>query len=271
MTIALVIIIVLTSWYTFRNPVQYDKYLFRVDDILVHREFYRLVSSGFAHLNWFHLGFNVIALYLFGEIVEREMSILQYLFLYLGSLVGGSLLALFFHRNHGDYSAVGASGAISGVMFAYTLLYPDSGIGFIMVPFHINAVVFSLLYVVVSIYGIKSPKRRVGHEAHLGGAVTGLVLAGMLRPDVFLEHWGTFLLLFLPVVSFLLVIWWKPEIMLIDGYTRYLGQRTREQRKQKKEKKEDGEAEINRILDKINRSGVDSLTRRERERLKKGE
>lgn len=271
MTIALVIIIVLTSWYTFRNPVQYDKYLFRVDDILVHREFYRLVSSGFAHLNWFHLGFNAVSLYLFGEMVEKEFSILQYLFLYLGSLVGGSLLALFIHRNHGDYAAAGASGAISGIMFAYTLLYPDSGVGFIMVPFHINAVVFSLLFVVVSVYGIKSQKGRVAHDAHLGGAVTGLILAGMLRPDVFLEHRGTFLLLFLPVLFFLVVIWWKPEIMLIEGYARYIGQQTREQRRQKKRRKEDPEAEINRILDKINRSGVESLTRRERERLKKEE
>lgn len=272
MTIALVIILIAATWLTLRNERLFDKYLFRVDDILIHREFYRMISAGFLHVGWLHLGFNAFSLYFFGRAVEAELPLLQYVLLFLGSVIGGNLLALFIHREHGDYSAVGASGGISGIMFAFTLLYPDVGIQFILIPIPVNAVVFSFLYILVSIYGIKSGRGNIGHEAHLGGAVTGLALAALIRPDVFLEHWTTFLILFVPTLLYLIVIRRKPEVLLIDGYSRYLGRRFAEKRKEKEKKKkalnsESAEEEIDRILDKINRSGMESLTRKEKKRL----
>lgn len=268
MTIALVIILIAATWLTLRNERLFDKYLFRVDDILIHREFYRMISAGFLHVGWLHLGFNAFSLYFFGRAVEAELPLLQYVLLFLGSIIGGNLLALFIHREHGDYSAVGASGGISGIMFAFTLLYPDVGIQFILIPIPVNAVVFSFLYILVSIYGIKSGRGNIGHEAHLGGAVTGLALAALIRPDVFLEHWTTFLILFVPTLLYLIVIRRKPEVLLIDGYSRYLGRRFAEKRKEKKERKgKSGEEEIDRILDKINRSGMESLTRKEKKKL----
>lgn len=268
MTIALVIILIAATWLTLRNERLFDKYLFRVDDILIHREFYRMISAGFLHVDWLHLGFNAFSLYFFGRAVEAELPLLQYVLLFLGSIIGGNLLALFIHREHGDYSAVGASGGISGIMFAFTLLYPDVGIQFILIPIPVNAVVFSFLYILVSIYGTKSGRGNIGHEAHLGGAVTGLALAALIRPDVFLEHWTTFLILFVPTLLYLIVIRRKPEVLLIDGYSRYLGRRFAEKRKEKKERKgKSGEEEIDRILDKINRSGMESLTRKEKKKL----
>lgn len=271
-TLVLVIVLVITAYLTLKDNLLFEKYLFRVDDILIKREFYRMVSSGFVHLDWLHLGFNALVLFLFGESVESQLTIPQYLFLYVGSLIGGNLLALYIHRQHGDYSAGGASGAISGIVFAYTLLYPTSDIGILFLPFHVNAVLFSFLYVLVSIYGIKSKRGNIGHEAHLGGAVSGLVLAGMVRPDVFVQNWDTFLILFLPTLIFLLLIWWKPEIMLIDGYTRYLGYRVHDQKRRTKAQKitANKEAEIDRILDKISQKGVESLTRKEKKILEEG-
>lgn len=275
MTIALVIILIAATWLTLRNERLFEKYLFRVDDVLIRKEYHRIISAGFLHADWFHLGFNAFALYAFGRAVEAELPLLQYVLLFLGSVIGGNLLALFIHRQHGDYSAVGASGGISGIMFAFTLLYPDAGIQFILIPIPINAVVFSFLYILVSIYGIKSKRGNIGHEAHLGGAVTGLALAALIRPDVFIAHLTTFLILFVPTLLYLIVIWRKPEVLLIDGYSRYLGRRFAEQRKEKGKKKkelnsESAEEEIDRILDKINRSGMESLTRKEKKKLSEG-
>lgn len=275
MTIALVIILIAVTWLTLRNERLFEKYLFRVDNILIGKEYHRMISAGFLHADWLHLGFNAFALYAFGRAVEAELPLLQYVLLFLGSIIGGNLLALFIHRQHGDYSAVGASGGISGIMFAFTLLYPDAGIQFILIPIPVNAVVFSFLYILVSIYGIKSKRGNIGHEAHLGGAVTGLALAALIRPDVFIAHLTTFLILFVPTLLYLILIWRKPEVLLIDGYSRYLGRRFAEQRKEKGKKKkelnsESAEEEIDRILDKINRSGMESLTRKEKKKLSDG-
>lgn len=265
MTIALVIVLIVTTWITLRDERLFERYLFRVDDILIRREFVRLISSGFLHADWVHLGFNAVSLYFFGRAIEEELSILQYLFLFLGSLIGGNLLALLIHRQHGDYSAVGASGAISGVMFAFTLLYPDARIGLILFPVRVDVEIFAFLYVLISIYGIKVKRGNIGHEAHLGGAVTGLLLAALLRPDALAAHRITFVILFAPTLIFLLLIWWKPEIMLIDGYAKYLGRRFKE--KGKETPISSREKEIDRILDKISSSGYESLTRKEKQLL----
>ncbi|MCB0713718.1 MAG: rhomboid family intramembrane serine protease [Ignavibacteriae bacterium] len=267
-TITIILTFFATTFYTLRNSFAFEKYLFRVDNILIDRQFYRIVTSGFLHNGWVHFGFNALSFYFFGQIVEASLPFYSYLLLYFGSLVGGSLLSLFIHRQHGDYSAVGASGAISGVMFAFAFLYPDSGIGMLFLPIHINAVIFCFLYTLISIYGIKRALGNIGHDAHLGGAITGLLLAAILEPDILRLHWDTFLILLLPTVIFMTLIVLKPEIMLIDRYTSYQFRRLREGKSEKKKvASADPEVEINRILDKINERGIESLTRSERKRL----
>ncbi len=267
-TIIIIVSFFLTTFYTLRNSFAFEKYLFRVDDVLIRREYYRIITSGFLHADWFHFGFNALALYFFGRIVEASLPVHSYLLIYFGSLVGGSLLALYIHRHHGDYSAVGASGAISGIMFAFTFLYPDADIGFLFLPVSINAVIFCFAYTLISIYGIKRKRGNIGHEAHLGGAVTGLLLAALLEPDLMPHHWDTFLILLLPTLLFLILIVMKPEIMLIDRYGSYPLRRLRDVRISRRRGAAVGEGEeIDRILDKINERGIDSLTPKERIRL----
>src|SRR5215210_3586860 len=103
------------SYKGFSSHRFYNAYSFNVEKVLVYKEYKRLVTSGFLHVSWTHLIFNMVSLYLFSWGVVNYIGNLQYLIIYLVSLVGGNLLSLWIHKNHGDYSSVGASGAVSGI------------------------------------------------------------------------------------------------------------------------------------------------------------
>src|SRR5664279_1898625 len=171
-TLILIIVNIAFSYKGFTNETFFEGYKFEVDRILINKDYKRLVTSGFLHVSWTHLILNMFSLYAFSGSIESDLGGLQFLLIYFVSLVGGNLLCLFIHRNHGDYSAVGASGAVSGIIFASIALYPGMGIGFFGLPFSIPGWLYGILYVLYSIYGIKSGKDNIGHEAHLGGALT---------------------------------------------------------------------------------------------------
>src|SRR6266436_1694183 len=122
---ALLLIVVTGVWsfLGFRNPAIIEKFIFNLQSILAEKEYYRLVTSAFLHANWQHLIFNMLSLYFFGERVELELGKYSFLFIYLGAVIGGSLLSLFIHRHH-QYLAYGASGGVCGIIFAHILLFP---------------------------------------------------------------------------------------------------------------------------------------------------
>src|SRR5262245_26263203 len=110
-------IIVLNLYVSYRglkDHAYFNRYSFEVDEVLVRKDYKRLVSSGFLHVSWLHLGFNMFSLYAFSDEVEAVLSPMKFLFVYMVSLIGGNLFSLYVHRKHGDYSAVGASGAVCG-------------------------------------------------------------------------------------------------------------------------------------------------------------
>src|SRR5687767_5046264 len=104
------VITILISFQGIRRPDYLEKYSFQVDEILIQKDYKRLITSGFLHVGWLHLIFNMLTLYWFSGNLEDEMGIARIAIIYFGSLIAGNLFALFVHRNHGDYSAVGASG-----------------------------------------------------------------------------------------------------------------------------------------------------------------
>ena len=162
------IILIITALVTYKGfkDFQYrDKYIFHVDAILRKKEYGRLFSSGFLHANWIHFGFNMIALISFSLSLEIVFGIPWFIFIYVISLLGGSLLSLYIHRNHGDYRALGASGAISGIVLSSIILFPDSKISFIFIPIGFSSWIFGLLFILISIFGIKSQTDNIGHEA----------------------------------------------------------------------------------------------------------
>src|ERR1700754_1606836 len=111
------------SYKGFTNEAFFDRYKFEVDKILINKDYKRLVTSGFLHVSWSHLIFNMISLYFFSG-VESYLGSGRFLIIYFSSLVGGELLSLLVHKNHGEYSSVGASGAICGIIFAAIAILP---------------------------------------------------------------------------------------------------------------------------------------------------
>jgi membrane associated rhomboid family serine protease len=267
---ALVIIVVTTlvSYKGFTNKRFFKNYEFEVDRIFIDKQYYRLVTHGFLHTGWLHLGFNMFSLYIFSPVVTMGLGTFYFLLIYFASLIGGGLLSLFIHRHHGNYSAVGASGATCGVMFASVALYPQMGIGMFPLPFTMPSWLYAVLFVGFSIYGIRSRRDNIGHDAHLGGALVGMVLALVLNPEAFLNNYVIILMIVVPTVIFIYIIIKRPELLFVDNlfyknqkdfYSidhRYNAERA------------DQQWEVDRILDKIGRSGMKSLTRKERQTLK---
>ena len=110
--VLLIIANIAFSYKGFTNPLFFEGYKFKVDKILIKKDYLRLVTSGFLHVSWMHLIFNMVSLYFFSGIIETSLGVLQFLIIYFTSLIGGNLLCLLINKNHGDYSAAGASGAV---------------------------------------------------------------------------------------------------------------------------------------------------------------
>jgi membrane associated rhomboid family serine protease len=152
---------------------------------------YQLVTSGFLHVDLGHLAMNMITLYFFGPALERLLGGERFLALYLGSMLTGNLFALLLHYRHPHYRAIGASGAISGVLFSFVLFRPFAPIYLFLIPIGIPALLFAIGYIIVSVVGMRTRWGRIGHEAHLGGAIGGVLLTVLLYPGavrIFLSH-----------------------------------------------------------------------------------
>ncbi len=263
----LILFTTVCSWKGLSDSSFFERYVFEIEPILVGNQYYRLVSSGFLHLSWMHLLFNMIALYSFGINVGGQLGVANLLWVYGGSMLAGNLLLFFIHYNHSDYSAAGASGAISGVVFASIVLMPDSEIMFPFVPIGIKAWIFGILYMLFSLYGIKNQVGNIAHEAHVGGAIIGILTILIIDPSILLQHPWVVASLLLPFTVFMILLIKKPEVLLIEGYWGYTPH--------KKEKKEqldfiqNEEELLNSLLDKVSEKGIGSLSKKERALLEK--
>ncbi len=280
----LLVLNLLFSYQGFRDRQYFEKYKFHIDSILIDKEYYRMISSGFLHVSWIHLAFNMIALTSFAPIVEIFFGVPVFVLIYFTCLIGGNLLALFLHKNHGDYSAVGASGAISGVVFCSIILFPYGDIRFILIPIDFPAWFFGVAFVLGSIYGIKNKIGNIGHDAHLGGALMGILFTALYYPNVVIANWWIVLLLFVPTVLFLYLIVNNPAVLMIENYwgetlskKNYQNPFKDKFNTKKPHHQSDevpnfaprtNEEELNNLLDKIRKSGFKSLSNSERKRLK---
>ena len=200
----IIIVNVITSMKGFKDYSFINSYKFQVNRILAGEKI-RMLTSGFLHVDWTHLGFNMYALYLFGAIVTNGMGTLSFVIIYLGSLLTGSLYSLLFHKKEPYYSAVGSSGAVSGILFSGIILAPNKLYNFIFFPFvDIPGYILGVGYLLYSIYGMKKQLGNVGHAAHLGGAMGGFVLTLILKPEVFVTHTFVVALLAIPIILLLL-------------------------------------------------------------------
>jgi len=145
------------------------------------RKYYQIFTSGLLHADYVHLFFNMFTLYSFGTVLETifvkrtgtaEGSI-DFLLIYLISMLLGSIITVLFNYKDEGYVAVGASGAVSGIIFSYILFFPKSMVGMFFIP--MPAWLFAIVYIGISLYGMNQKFGNIGHEAHLGGALGGIL------------------------------------------------------------------------------------------------
>ncbi|MEN9335951.1 MAG: hypothetical protein RLZZ500_938 [Bacteroidota bacterium] len=175
---------VLMSYRGFKDRLFFHQYLFHVGSIRAGDQV-RMFSSAFLHADMTHLAFNMIALYSFSPVVIAKFGTLTFLLIYAASLVFGSMLSLYMHRDHPSYTAVGASGAVTGIIYASILIEPEGGIYLFFIPFAIPAYIFGFGYLLFTIYGMRAKSDNIGHDAHFGGAIGGLVFTLMKAPELF--------------------------------------------------------------------------------------
>ena len=155
----------------------------------------RMWTSGFLHVDFNHLFINMLSLYFFAGYVVNSLGELKFLALYLTSLYFGNFLSFRYHNKQDDYTAVGASGAVSGVVFSSVLLYPEMKMMLLFLPIPLPGYVMATLYLVYTIYGMRKQKDNIGHTAHFGGAIAGIIATIAFIPSVINDSGFTLLIL----------------------------------------------------------------------------
>jgi membrane associated rhomboid family serine protease len=262
------LIIAATVWVTylgFKSLAFEQKYIFNPEAILAGKEFYRLVTSAFLHSGWPHLIFNMFSLYMFAQLIELDYGRAELLGIYFGAIVGGSLLSLYVHRHH-IYQAYGASGGVCGVIFAYLLLFPGGSVRMLYLPVGIPAWIYAIGYITFSFVGMKENLGKVGHDAHLGGAIVGLLIAAGLHPDLARDNLKIFLIVFVSAVLLLIYLWRNPMFLPLSTVFRSpFSKKKASLAAMPRHKRET--LEMDAILDKIAQKGIDSLTCEEKAML----
>ena len=266
-----ILIIVANIAFTYLGLSNYqffEQYKFHVGKILYQKDYKRLVTSGFLHADWMHLFFNMFSLYSFSNGIENYVGPYRFIIIYFGSLVGADLLTLYLQRRNSSYTAVGASGAVCGIIFSAIALYPGISIGLMFIPFAIPGWLFGLLYMAYSIYGMKSKRGNIGHEAHFGGAFVGLILTVAMYPSMLADNYPTLLLITVPSAIMLYLFIERPKALQFDKFLVKKPKRFYTIDEKYNEDKIKKQKEIDRILDKVRDKGMHSLTIEEREKLK---
>ena len=198
-TLLLIATNVLVSIKGFNDLTFFNRYKFNISAIRAGQRD-RTVTSGFLHVDVSHLFLNMFTLYFFAQVVINWFGPGRFVLIYFISLLAGSLLALYFHRNEPYYTAVGASGAVTGVLYAAILLQPDMRLALMFIPIPFPAYVLGIAYLLYSIYGMKNRLGNIGHSAHFGGAVGGYLATLFFKPDILSSHPVMVGLLALPIV-----------------------------------------------------------------------
>lgn len=149
------------------------------------RDYWRLLTSGFVHADIAHLLFNLITFYSFAFALERVIGTARFVSLYFCGLLASGIGTCIKHRDEPDYASLGASGAILAVLFASIVYFPHGRLLILPVPIPIPAPLFAVAYLAWSYYSSRNAKDRINHDAHIGGALTGLVFVALTDPQRF--------------------------------------------------------------------------------------
>ncbi len=197
----IIVATVILSIKGFNDRLFFEKYKFNIRNIQ-NKEYIRMFSSGFLHVDYTHLFFNMFTLYMFSNILLDVFGVL-YFVIYFLSMFMGSLFTLYLHRNEPRYSAVGASGAVTGIVYAAIILHPQMSLYLFFIPIPIPAYIFGIGYLLFSLYGMAKLNDGIGHTAHFGGAFGGILSMFLFGMSYVVTNYQMVILLLLP---FLLLI-----------------------------------------------------------------
>lgn len=196
----IIIVTAVVSIMGFSNARLFDRLKFNTYAILQQKQWDRLITSAFLHADWMHLIFNMLTFYFFAPFIIMYLGVVKFLLIYFGSIIGGNLLTLFLYRHNPAYSAIGASGGVSGVLFGSIALYPHISIMIMFIPIPIPGWIFAILYLAYSIYGMKNSLGNIGHAAHLGGAAFGFLAAIAFYPQTIFQNTLILSIMLIPLV-----------------------------------------------------------------------
>ena len=194
LTLFLIIITSIISFLAFSNHELFNKLKFNAYLVWNKKEYARLFSHALVHSGWMHLIFNMYVLWMFGSAVEEIFSSSDffpntysygkflYVLMYVLAIPVATLPSLFKHKNNHYYNSVGASGAVSAIVFTTILISPSMKIGIIFIPIQLPAYIFGLLYLAYSYFMSKRDKDNIAHDAHFVGSLFGLLFPIILNP-----------------------------------------------------------------------------------------
>ncbi|WP_338762791.1 rhomboid family intramembrane serine protease [Bernardetia sp. ABR2-2B] len=190
-SLAILVITIIISVLGFNNPELQAKLLHNPFLANKRKQYHRLLSSGFIHNGWAHLGFNMLTFFFFGGVVEQVFiksygniwGAVIFLGVYLVAIIVSDLPSFFKYKDMPAYSSLGASGGVSAIVFASILFQPTEKLFLLLIPIPIPAFVLGTLYVIYSYYQSKNSSDNINHSAHLYGAVFGFVISAILIPS----------------------------------------------------------------------------------------
>jgi membrane associated rhomboid family serine protease len=195
-TLVIIVITVLASFYAWNNQSVFQKWILNPYTVQRRKEYYRLFTAGLIHNDYMHLFFNMFALYIFGELIEQiyltsfgQMGTLLYIGLYVLGIIASDIPTYLKHKNHPHYNSLGASGGVSAVIFSSILFYPTERIClylFLCLP----SFIFGALYMLYSYMQAKRGGDYINHDAHLFGAIFGIVFSIIIMPSVVMHFFN---------------------------------------------------------------------------------
>lgn len=200
----IIFITVMMSYKGFNNYNYFRKYEFHIGSIQ-RGEKYRMFSSAFLHADTMHLLFNMLTLFFFAPKVIYYLGSWDFVLIYIVSLLAGNYITLYLYKSNYNYRAVGASGAVTGIVYSAILIDPAAKL-YLYFAIPIPAYIFGVAYLLYSIYGMKAQNSNIGHSAHLGGAVAGYGLTLLMYPQLLINNLLLTLSMAIPIVIFFFMI-----------------------------------------------------------------
>jgi len=201
-SLILMVVLSLTSIYAFMDSGFMSSMIFDIKEVRDNKQYYRFMTSGFVHNDVMHLGFNLFSLYFFSQDLEEYFGMMVLFGIFGIATLMGSLFSFANNYKESQYLALGASGGVIGVIFASILVFEDMAVIMPFVPFEIPGYLYAILYLLYSQYSMKNKEDNIGHDAHIGGAISGTICMVLLVPEILFTRGLLIAGIFLPLAGF---------------------------------------------------------------------